>query len=80
MSNYDRIEGATLSVWEQDSDDMEPLTDNTVTIEEMYFAYGDIVMTFSDDERGEFFDLQIPVKAKESWNEFVKSLPIWMDV
>ena len=77
MSNYENVDGATVAVWDQTSDDIEPESEATAHIEEMYFQYGDLVVTLTVPDEDRFYDVKIPVKAKDSWNEFVESMPTW---
>jgi hypothetical protein len=78
FGNYERVTGAELAYWDGENDVAEP--DNVINakVEEMYEDNGTIVIRFEDrDDNSDFYDLTIPVKAKDSWNEFVDSLPKW---
>lgn len=73
--NYERVKGGSMAIWEDES--TESAADGPVEIEEMYVDNGDLVIRFEFAHDGHFYDLQIPIKAKQSWNEFVGDLPTW---
>jgi hypothetical protein len=71
---YD-TDDATLAEW---ADGEEPENEYRGEIEELYYSEysGTLHVSFNVPD-GEFFDLDIPIRATGDWNEFVKTLPKW---
>ena len=78
-ANYDNVAGAELAEWDARDESDEPSEQRHCKVEELYYeSYnGEIVIRFEDRDTGRFFDLSIPVKADDNWNDFADSLPRW---
>jgi hypothetical protein len=75
--NYKKVAGVELGEWPEDAE--EPAEQRHCKLEEMYYEpySGDLVVRFIDRDTNRTFDLSIPVKADENWNDFADSLPRW---
>lgn len=75
--NYDNVAGVEFSEWLED-DEQEPSTEMpNATLEEMYVSNGHLYLAVIAGERGMYFN--IPILAREDWNDVVDSLPRWAD-
>lgn len=77
MANYSNVDGVRVQEWGPDSEPGEPNKEWTGEIEEMYFDHGSLTITITNPNDETLTDVRVPVKAKDSWNEFVDSLPQW---
>lgn len=77
MVNYTNIDGVTVSEWSPESEANEPDSEWVGEIDGMYFDNGSLVIIIAHPDGDTVTDIQIPVKAKRSWNGFVESLPQW---
>jgi hypothetical protein len=75
--NYERIGGVRYSVWSENGDEPEH-KEGDARVEELYFEHTGNLVVRLETEQG-LVSMSIPIKAKDSWNEFVDSLPKWSE-
>jgi len=75
--NYSNVDGVELTTWGPESDPENPEREINGKIEEMYFDYGNLYVNVTHEDGETVTTLEIPIKARVSWNGFVESLPTW---